>query len=222
MKVGSVIVLLLVVVFVCCVAVLCFVGVSYNNLIKCRNKVKNSWAHIDAQLQRRFDLVPNLVETIKGFVAHEQSLIHTIEESRNRFFAAHNSQEKIQTNAELNSSLRLIQSISQQYPQLKSDKHFLQLQNDLAEIEEDISYARQFYNDAVTIYNNKRMMFPNNLVAAMFHFEEERLFDAVKEAEIAPKIRFKKHQYTKCPICSATVSGEEDVCPYCNTSLSSI
>ena len=174
-----------------------FIIVTYNNLVKSKNKVRNSWAHIDAQLQRRFDLIPNLVEIVKGFVAHEKQLIENVEASRGGYIQAHTNEEKLVANSQLSTYLKSLYTVSENYPKLKSDTNFLKLQNNLAEIEEDISYARQFYNDAVTIYNNKRMTFPNNIIASMFNFGEETLFDAVKEAEVAPKIHFKTQEHTQ-------------------------
>ena len=163
---------------------------TYNKLVVLRNKARNSWAQVDAQLQRRFDLIPNLVETVKGFAAHEKQLLENVTASRGGYLNAQTNQEKIAMNEQLTTHLRSLYVVTENYPQLKSDVNFLKLQASLAEIEEDIVYARQFYNDAVTIYNNKLMTFPNNIIAGMFSFKEEALFNAVQEAKVAPKVQF--------------------------------
>lgn len=205
------------VVIIAIIAIVAFIIFSYNDLVKKRNKVKNSWAHIDAQLQRRFDLIPSLVETVKGFAAHEERILGNMNASRDAYIQAHTHEEKLTKNAELTSFLKSLYVVAEHYPQLKSDMHFLKLQNSLAEIEEDITYARQFYNDAVTIYNNKLMSFPNNIIASKFNFKEEMLFDASKEAEVAPRFRFKeRHQ---CPVCGASVSDNDINCEYCGCDL---
>ena len=187
----------------------------YNNLVKRRNKVKNSWAHIDAQLQRKFDLVPNLVETIKAFTEHEQQLLENVTSVRGEYINAHSNKEKLYMDAKLNTCLRSLYVMAEENPTLKSNVQFLQLQEALTEIEEDITYARQFYNDAVTIYNNQLMAFPNNIIASMFGFEEETLFDAFKSDESTLRIHFK----TKCPVCGAAIVENSSKCQYCGTSL---
>ena len=211
--VGLVVIALIVIVLIAI-----FITITYNDLVTKRNKVKNSWAHIDAQLQRRFDLIPNLVETVKGYTKHEEKILGNMSASRDAYMAAKTYEEKISKNAELSSCLKSLYNIAEHYPELKSSQHFLQLQSALTEIEEDISYARQFYNDAVTIYNNQLMKFPGNVIASKFNFKEEIPFDAIKEAETAPKIYFrdKKHQ---CPICGASVSTDSINCEYCGCSL---
>lgn len=167
-----------------------FVISTYNNLVTLRNKVKNSLAQIDAQLQRRFDLVPNLVETVKGIADHEKSLLENVTASRSAYMNAGSSKEKFAMNQELTSNLKSLFVVAENYPELKSNVNFLKLQEALAEAEEDVAYARQFYNDSVTIYNNKILMFPGNIVAKIFGFKEEALFDAAEEAENVPKVQF--------------------------------
>lgn len=204
------------------IAIVAFISMIYNSLVKRRNKVKNSWAHIDAQLQRRFDLIPNLVETVKGFAEYEQSILDNVAETRAEYINALTKTEKITVNEHLTSNLKSLYVITENYPELKSNANFLQLQSALTEIEEDISYARQFYNDAVTIYNNKLMIFPNNMIASIFNFKEELLFDAVKEADVAPKVSFEKKpnlKYTQCPVCGATATNDNASCEYCGCSL---
>ena len=202
------------------VAVGVFFMITYNELVKRRNKVKNSWAHVDAQLQRRFDLVPNLVSTVKGMMVHERQLVESVSESISRYMNARDNKEKIVANEQLTNYLKSLFDVTSNYPQLKSNANFLQLQSALTEIEEDISYARQFYNDAVTIYNNKLMTFPNNIVASMFKFEEETLFDAFSGNEPVPTVQLQMSKHIKCPHCGAIVANRDSiVCDHCGCSL---
>ena len=218
---GWIVIIGLVVVAIIVVAV--FSISAYNELVKLRNKTKNSWAHIDAQLQRRFDLIPNLVEIVKGFVTHEKQILENVMAAREEYIKAITNSEKLVINEQLSSNLKSLFHITESYPELKSSAHFLQLQSALTEIEEDISYARQFYNDSVTIYNNKLMMFPYNMIASKYNFKEEVYFDANKAAESTIKIDFSekpRSKYAQCPNCGASV---EDIystnCKYCGRSL---
>lgn len=198
-------------------AAIYFYITAYNELVTRRQKVKNAWAHIDAQLQRRFDLIPNLVETVKSFAVHEKNIVESVETIRQIYIQAQTNKEKMSLDAQLNAQLRYLYSAMEQYPQLQSNANFLQLQSALTEIEEDISYARQFYNDAVTIYNSKLMTFPSNIIASKHGFTEEALFDAVKAAEKAPQVFFvTKNQ---CPVCGAAVDGTRPTCMHCGSSL---
>ncbi len=209
--------IIIVILVVIAIAIVAYIATAYNDLITKRNKVKSSWAHIDAQLQRRFDLIPNLVETVRGFTAHEEKLLNIVNASKKEFTTAITNEEKIMANAELSTCLRSLYTIAGRYPELNSSKHFLKLQSELAEIEEDITYARQFYNDAVTIYNNKLMTFPSNMIASKFNFQEEKFFDASKEAELPPRFRFRERQ--QCPVCGATVAENDMNCEYCGCDL---
>ncbi len=181
---------ILIILLVVIVAVVAFIIGTYNTLVRLRNAVKNSFAQIDAQLQRRFDLIPNLVETVKGFAAHEKELLENVTASRSGYMNATTNEEKLAMSNQLTSTLKTLFAVVENYPQVKADTNFLNLQNELAETEEKIAYARQFYNDAVTIYNNKIQMFPGNLVAGMFGFREEALFSTVEEAKAAPQVQF--------------------------------
>lgn len=169
---------------------ICYVIMTYNGLVRLRNKVKNSDAQIDTQLQRRFDLIPNLVETVKGFAVHEKELLQNVTASRGGYINAASTEEKLAANMQLTSSLRSLFAVSENYPQLKADANFLKLQNELSETEDKVSYARQFYNDSVTIYNNKLQMFPNNIIGSMFGFEEGVLFEADEAVNEVPKVQF--------------------------------
>ena len=172
------------------IAVIAFVIKTYNGLVRLRNKVKNAFAQIDTQLQRRFDLIPNLVETVKGFATHEKELLENVTASRNGYAHASSNGEKMAMNNQLTSSLRSLFAVVENYPDLKANTNFLKLQDELSETEDKITYARQFYNDAVTIYNDKIQMFPGNIDAGMFGFREEELFNTDDDAKAAPKVQF--------------------------------
>ncbi len=163
---------------------------TYNTLVQFRNKVQNSFAQIETQLQRRFDLIPNLVETVKGFAAHEKELLENVTASRSGYMNATSNGEKMEMSNQLSSTLKTLFAVAENYPELKSDTNFLNLQEELSETEDKLSFARQFYNDAVTIYNTKVQLFPANLVAAIFGFKAEALFDAVADADVAPQVKF--------------------------------
>lgn len=179
-----------VIVAVIIIALILFMIVTYNRLVLLRNNVKNSFAQIDTQLQRRFDLIPNLVETAKGFATHEKELLEHVTASRSGYMNASSSAEKLALNNELTSNLRTLFAVAENYPDLKANTNFMKLQEEMEESEDKVAYARQFYNDAVTIYNNKLQMFPGNLVAGMFGFEAEALFYSDDAAKVVPKVQF--------------------------------
>lgn len=172
------------------VVIIAWVVSTYNSLVQLRNKVRNAFAQIDTQLQRRFDLIPNLVETVKGYAGHEKEVLENITASRSGYMNATTSEQKMEMNNQLTSTLKTLFAVSENYPELKANENFLKLQDDLSETEEKIAYARQFYNDAVSIYNNKREMIPSNIIAGIFGFKAEAFFDAVAEANVAPKVQF--------------------------------
>lgn len=172
------------------VLIVVFIIVTHNDLVRLKNKVKNSFAQIETQLQRRFDLIPNLVETVMGFATHEKELLENVTASRSGYMNAGSNEERLAMNAQLTSNLRSLFVVAENYPELKANTNFLQLQNELAETEDKVAYARQFYNDAVTMYNNKLQMFPGNLVAGMFGFTEEALLDADDAVNEVPKVKF--------------------------------
>ena len=163
---------------------------TYNSLVQLRNKVKNAFAQIDAQLQRRFDLIPNLVETIKGYAGHEKEVLENVTASRSGYMNATSNEQKLEMNNQLTSTLKTLFAVAENYPDLKANTNFMSLQEELSKTEDKVVYARQFYNDAVTIYNNKLQMFPSNVVEVMFGFKEEALFYAVEEANQAPRVQF--------------------------------
>jgi LemA protein len=163
---------------------------TYNQLVPIRNNVKNAFAQIETQLQRRFDLIPNLVEIVKGYSVHEKDVMQSIAESRNKFMRCTSNAEKMAANNQLNTSLRSLYSYVENYPDLKANMNFIRLQEELSVTEQKIAYARQFYNDAVTIYNNKRQTFPNVIVAKICGFKQGELFSSGEGADKAPYIQF--------------------------------
>lgn len=170
-----------------------FVISIYNNLVKSRQKVKNAWSQIDVQLQRRFDLIPNLVETVKGYMGHEAGVLEKVTELRTSWANANTSSEKVKIDNELSGALKTIMAVSENYPDLKANTTFMELQNNLKETENKISFSRQFYNDTVTMYNTQLETFPSNIVAGMFGFAPEALFNVESdEARKNVKVDFNK------------------------------
>ena len=153
-----------------------FVIVKYNSLVALRQRVKNSWSHIDVQLQRRFDLIPNLVECVKGYMGHESDVLEKVTNLRTSWANATTTSDKMKIDNQLTESLKTIMAVSENYPDLKANENFISLQKELSGTEDKISYSRQFYNDIVTKYNTELEVFPSNIVAGMFHFEHESLF----------------------------------------------
>ena len=209
-------------ILVLAIAVAVVIIVTYNGLVKSRNKVKNSFAQIDAQLQRRFDLLPNLVETVESFASHEKKILQNVAAARSGYLSANVAKDKLAMNKQLSSTLKSLFVVSENYPDLKANANFLNLQEELSETEDKITFARQFYNDAVTMYNNKLQMFPGNMIAGMFGFKEEELFNVEDEARDMP-ILFDENDLTdeekerypqKCPHCMGVLDGTRN-CPYC-------
>ena len=164
-----------------------FIG-SYNGLVTLRQRVKNAWSQIDVQLQRRFDLIPNLVETVKGYASHEEAVLTKVTELRTSWAKASTVHEKSELANELSNTLKTIMAVSENYPDLKANQNFSELQEELQNTENKISYSRQFYNDTVTKYNTKLEVFPDNLIASMFHFKAEELF-AVDSEETKKNVK---------------------------------
>lgn len=175
------------------IVIVLFVIVAYNNLVTFRQRVKNAWSQIDVQLQRRFDLIPNLVESVKGYMAHESDVLTKVTELRTSWAKATTVSEKAQLDNELSGALKTIMAVSENYPDLKTNQNFAELQEELRNTENKISYSRQFYNDSVTRYNTKLELFPSNLIASMFHFTPEALFQVESgEARKNVKVDFSK------------------------------
>ena len=168
----------LIILIVAVILIVMYVISVYNSLVSLRNKVKDQWAQIDVYLKRRFDLIPNLVETVKGYAKHEKQTFEDVVKARNSFQTADTPEKEMQAANELTSAVTKLFALAESYPELKANDNFLNLQNELKETEDKISYARQFYNDVVMNYNNKIEMFPSNIIASMFKFKEEAFFEA--------------------------------------------
>ena len=152
--------------------------VTYNGLIRKKLRTENAWGQIDVQLQRRFDLIPNLVECVKGYMAHEQDVLTKITEIRTAWAGAKSVDEKVDIDNQLSRTLKTIMAVSENYPELKANQNFSDLSEELRNTENKISFSRQFYNDTVTMYNTKLQVFPSNIIAGMFHFTSCDLFKA--------------------------------------------
>ena len=164
--------------------------VIYNSLVGKRNKVRNSWSQIDVQLKRRFDLIPNLVETVKGYASHEKQTLDAVISARTKFLSAKTPEDMMKANGELSQVLGRLFAVSEAYPDLKANANFLHLQEELTKTEDKIGYARQFYNDVVLEYNNAVQMFPTVIIASMFSFKEEPFFKVEEAEKNAPKVSF--------------------------------
>ena len=170
------------------VLLILFIISVYNSLVTLRQRVKNAFGQMDVQLQRRFDLIPNLVETVKGYMTHESDTLAKVTELRTAWAGAKTVDEKAKLDNELSNALKTIMAVAEAYPDLKANQNFESLQNELTETEDKISYSRQFYNDTVTKYNTKLELFPSNIVAGMFHFTAESLFE-VDSAEARKNVK---------------------------------
>lgn len=157
---------------------------TYNNLVGAKNKVTDQWSQIDVVLKRRFDLIPNLVETVKGYAKHESETLESVIKARNTYTSAKSNDDKLKADSELASGLTKLFALAESYPDLKANENFNNLQKELKETEDKIQYARQFYNDTALKYNNLCQQFPSVIIANMFHFEKVEFFkatDAEKE-----------------------------------------
>ena len=150
----------------------------YNGLISSKLKVDNAWSQIDVQLQRRFDLIPNFVETVKGYMKHESETFEKIAALRTSWANASSVSEKAELDNQLSTTLKTIMAVSESYPELKANQNFSELSEELRNTENKISFSRQFYNDTVTMYNTKLQVFPSNIIAGMFNFKARDLFKA--------------------------------------------
>jgi LemA protein len=173
-----------------CVLTLVVVGI-YNALVRLRNQVKNAWSQIDVQLKRRHDLIPNLIETAKGYMKHERDTLENITKARNLASQASGVGEQAKAEGALNRAMGSFFLVVENYPDLKANQNFLSLQEELTSTENKIGFARQFYNDQVLGFNNKIQMFPSNIIAGMFSFKEAEFFEIEDEAEReVPKVSF--------------------------------
>jgi LemA protein len=170
-----------------------FLIATFNGLVRLRNQVKNSWAQIDVQLKRRYDLIPNLVDTVKGYMKHERETLEAVTNARNlaQQAASSGAGARSQAEGELSSTLSRLLAVVENYPDLKANQNFLALQEELTSTENKISFARQYYNDSVFRLNNKVQMFPSNIIAAMTGFKPGEFFEVTVTTERkAPKVSF--------------------------------
>jgi LemA protein len=164
----------------------------FNGLVRARNETKNAWSQIDVQLKRRYDLIPNLVETVKGYMKHERETLEAVTRARQQAIDVRGGvADQAKAENMLTQTLRSLFAVAEQYPDLKANQNFLALQEELTSTENKISFARQYYNDSVLRYNNKTEMFPSNVIAGMFNFRPSEFFEVeAAEERQAPKVAF--------------------------------
>jgi LemA protein len=176
----GVVVVLLVLVFI----------LSYNGLVRLRNRIDNAWSQIDVQLKRRYDLIPNLVETVKGYASHERQVLENVTQARANAINAQGPAQQADAENMLSGALKSLFAVAEAYPDLKANQNFLSLQEELTSTEDRVAYARQFYNDSVLSYNNKLQTFPRNVIAGMFNFEKREYFEGEPEATGPVRVQF--------------------------------
>lgn len=162
----------------------------YNRLVDLRNRVENSYSQIEVQLKRRNDLIPNLVETVKGYASHEKEVFENVTKARSNVINASGVEEASAANNQLTGALKSLFAVAESYPELKANSNFQQLQSELTDTEDKISYARQFYNDVVLKYNNACQQFPSSMFAKLFHFEKAKFFEAPESEMEVPEVKF--------------------------------
>ena len=172
------------------VLIIIWVIATYNSLVTYRNRVKDAWSQIDVQLKRRFDLIPNLVETVKGYTKHEKSTLEDVVKARNSYLSASLPEDKIKADGELTKAINKLFALTESYPDLKANTNFLELQSELKGTEDKIAISRQFYNDIVMQYNNKVEMVPSNIIASLFKFIKEPFFQAEEEERKNVQVKF--------------------------------
>ena len=182
--------MILIIVLVIVLLLVMYLISTRNGLVVARNKVRDQFSQIDIQLKKRFDLIPNLVETVKGYATHESETLEKVIAARSSYTSAKTDDEKIKASNDLSSGISKIFALAESYPELKANTNFEELQKQLKDVEEKISYARQFYNDAVLMYNNKIEIFPSNLVASMFGFKQETFFKAEDNEKENVQVKF--------------------------------
>ncbi|KPJ71686.1 hypothetical protein AMJ50_00935 [Parcubacteria bacterium DG_74_3] len=168
-----------------------WVIVTFNGLVRLRNRAKEAWADIDVQLKRRYDLIPNLIETVKGYAAHEKEVFEKVTEARSRAIGAQSPKEKGEAENALSNTLKTLFAVAENYPELKASENFLELQRELRDTEDKVQAARRFYNANVRDLSIKIEIFPANIVATLFKFKKMELFELTEAIEReAPKVRF--------------------------------
>ncbi len=186
----SIATIILIVVIVIVVLLVLWYFATYNSLVKLRNRKDDQWSQIDVQLKRRADLIPNLIETVKGYTKHEKTTLEDVVKARNSFVTAKSPEDEMKASGEMTQALNKLFALAESYPDLKANENFLGLQGDLKDTEDKISAARQFYNDTVLTYNNKVQMVPSNIVASMAGFKTAVFFEANDEERKNVKVEF--------------------------------
>ena len=181
---------LAIVIVVIILLVIVYLVAAYNGLIRRRNQIENAWSQIDVQLKRRHDLIPNLVETVKGYAAHEKSTLDAVIQARNAAVAAPTPSATAAAEGQLTGALRQLFALGEAYPDLKANQNFLALQEELSATEGRVAYARQFYNDSVLEYNNKLQQFPTVYYAKILHFQRREYFETDEAARETPAVEF--------------------------------
>jgi LemA protein len=179
------------IILVLLVVVVLYVIVAYNRLVRLRNRIENAWSQIDVQLRRRYDLIPNLVETVKGYATHEKEVFQKVTEARAKAINASGAMAQGQADNVLTGALKSLFAVAENYPELKANQNFMMLQEELSGTESKIAYSRQFYNDTVMTYDTTRETFPSSIIAGMFNFPEKEYFQTGEEAAREPvKVKF--------------------------------
>jgi LemA protein len=179
-----------IIVLVVVVVIILAIIALYNSLISLRNQVQNSWAQIDVQLKRRADLIPNLVESVKGYMKHEKGVLENVTKARTAFMGANTVEEKAKASNQLSSTLKSLFAVAENYPKLQANENFLQLQEELTGTENKIAYARQHYNDMVMMFNTKIQVFPNSIIAKQMSFTQQTMFAATEDEKKVVKVQF--------------------------------
>lgn len=180
----------LIILIVIIALVFLYVISTYNSLVNLRNKVNDQWSQVDVVLKNRNDLIPNVVETVKGYAKHEKDTLNAVVEARNKAVSATTSEDEIKASNEVSQALGRLFALAENYPDLKANQNFMDLQGNLKEIEEKIRFSRQFYNDSVLTYKNKIEMFPSNIVAKIFGFKPYAFFEATDEERKNVQVKF--------------------------------
>ena len=182
--------IVLIVIGVLVVLFLLWLMFGYNGLVRRRNRVDGAWSQIDVQLKRRHDLIPNLVETVKGYAAHERGTFEAVTNARANAINAQGPEQQAQAENALTGALKSLFAVAEAYPDLKANQNFLNLQEEVTSTEDRIAYARQFYNDSVVSYNTKIQQFPTVILASTFNFDRRELFDAAPEDTEPVQVQF--------------------------------
>ena len=187
MSTGAIVGIIIGVVVLLCIIM--FIA-AYNGFVKLKNQIEEAFATMDVYMKKRFDLIPNLVETVKGYAKHEKETLMGVTEARTAVINSSTTEERLKNEGELSGALKTLFAVSESYPDLKANTNFLDLQDQLKKVEEDIANSRKYYNAVVREYNTKRESFPSNLIAGMFHFEKKPMFEIEEEERQNVKVEF--------------------------------